>query len=141
MIRIIITVLITCFLFSLHSCNTKRDYGQYLNRQLKLHCFSYTGTYDTIVIIPREGCNACINDANSFFEKNRYNDSYLFIFTKLSTQKELTILFGEEVLKADNVLIDKKNLFYLFDEPDSHYPLILTKEMDNKGYSYNQLNL
>jgi hypothetical protein len=40
MIRIIITVLITCFLFSLHSCNTKRDYGQYLNQQLKLHCFT-----------------------------------------------------------------------------------------------------
>jgi hypothetical protein len=138
MIKIIITALTASFLFSLQSCNTKQNYGLYLNQQLKLHYSSYTSNYDTIIIIPREGCNACINEANSFFEENKYNNSYLFIFTKLSNQKELIILFGEEIMKADNVLIDKKDLFYLFDEPDSHYPLILTKEVDN--YSYDQLN-
>ena len=80
MIRIIFTTFITSFL--LLSCNTKQDYGQNLNQKLELHYFSYTINYDTIIIIPREGCNSCINEANSFFEINKYNDSYLFIFTK-----------------------------------------------------------
>jgi hypothetical protein len=136
MIRIIITM-ITCFFLS--SCNTKQNYAQYLNQQLKLNYSTYTGNYDTIIIIPREGCSTCIIEANSFFDNNKNNSSYLFIFTKLSTQKELTILFGKEIMQSDNVLIDKKNLFHIFDEPDSHYPLILTKKADN-DYSHNHLN-
>ena len=137
MIKIITTFVIACFL--LLSCNAKQTYDQYLNQQLKLNYPSYTSSYDTIIIIPREGCNACIMEANSFFDINKNNDSYLFIFTKLSSQKELTILFGEEIMQSDNVLMDKKNLFYIFDEPDSHYPLLLTKKEDN-NYSYNRLN-
>jgi hypothetical protein len=100
-------------LFFLLSCNTKQNYGQYLNQQLKLHYSTYISNYDTIIIIPREGCSACIIEANSFFDNNKNNSSYLFIFTKLSTQKELTILFGEEIMQSDNVLIDKK-IFFIF---------------------------
>ena len=133
--KIIINMLFAFILIS--ACNRKLNYGQFLNQQLKMYYSSYTSSYDTIIIMPREGCNACINDANSFFERNYDNVSFLFIFTKIRSQKELKLMFGEEKLNADNVLIDENNLFHIFDETDSHYPLILTKKEDK--YSYNKL--
>ena len=137
MIRMFFTLLFMLLLFC--TCNRKQDYGQFLNQQLKRRYFSYTCNYDTIIIIPREGCNACISEANSFFRKNRNNNSYLFIFTKINSQKELRITFGNEILNAENVLIDKNNSFYIFDEANSNYPLILIKQVDNK-FSFDQLN-
>jgi hypothetical protein len=120
------------------SCKGKNDYGSFLNKQLKSHYASYISDYDTIIIIPREGCNACIREAESFLKENGDNKEYLFIFTRTSSQKELTIVFGKDMMEQKNILIDRHHIFHLFEEADSYYPLILTKNTDG-NFSYNHL--
>jgi thioredoxin-related protein len=128
------------FIISLFSCNTTIGYDQFLNEKLKANYSSYVENYSTVIIIPREGCHACIREAEIFFEENKDNREYLFIFTRVSSKKELIITIGNEYMEKENVLIDKNNSFYLFEQEDSYYPLRLIKESNGK-FSYSKLVL
>jgi hypothetical protein len=126
-------------LLALFSCAEKKEnYVDFLNKKLNTHYFDYTDKYEYIVIMPRRGCGSCIRESEYFFNKNKSNKKYLFIFTQINSQKELEISVGKESLKQENVLIDRKNVFYLFEQEDSHYPLLLRKESSGK-YSYTKL--
>ncbi|MDR2009049.1 MAG: hypothetical protein LBQ22_01025 [Bacteroidales bacterium] len=127
------------FLFTFFSCTDKKEkYVDFLNEKLETDYSHYTGKYEYIAIIPRRGCNACIREAESFFNKKKSDEKYLFLFTQISSKKELELSIGKENLKLENVLIDSSNIFYLFEQEDSQYPLLLKKEPTGK-YSYTKL--
>jgi hypothetical protein len=123
----------------LSSCADKKEnYVDFLNKKLKTHYSNYTSKYEYIAIMPRKGCSSCIRESEYFFNENKSDKKYLFIFTQVDSKKELGISIGKENLGLENVLIDKKNVFYLFEQEDSHYPLLLKKKTTGK-YSYTKL--
>lgn len=108
--------------------NKPISYQCFLNEQIQKNYASLCSDYTYIVIIPRTGCHACVEAADSFFEENKYKKDYLFVFTKLVSEKRLRIELGVESLKLLNVKIDKKNIFFSSEFVDSEYPLILEKD-------------
>jgi disulfide oxidoreductase YuzD len=121
------------------SCiNKKESYVDFLNKKLETHYSLYTDKYEYIAIMPRNGCNSCIRESESFFKEKKADSRYLFIFTQVVSKKELEIAVGKESLKLENVLIDRANIFYLAEQADSQYPLLLKKEPTGK-YSYTKL--
>jgi hypothetical protein len=118
----------------------KENYTDFLNKKLETHYFHYLDKYEYIAIMPRRGCNSCIRESESFFREKKSDKKYLFIFTQINSKKELEISVGKESLKLENVLIDNTNAFYLFEQQDSQYPLLLKKEPTGK-YSYTKLTL
>lgn len=100
---------------------------------------SMCSEYSYIVIIPRSGCHSCVESADVFFEEHKSEKEYLFIFTKLVSEKQLRIELGAENLHLPNVKIDKENLFSSLDFADSEYPLILEKKADGI-FHYSFLN-
>lgn len=126
-------------LIYVYSCTNKvYDLNNLLNEQLKENYSALLSQYSHIVIIPRMGCHSCIGEADSFFEENKDNKDYLFIFTKLVSEKQLRIELGAEELLRANVKIDKLNLFHFPKFVESEYPLLLKKESDN-NYKYELL--
>lgn len=82
---------------------------------------------EKLIVIPRNGCSACIGLADQYF-KQKYTDlTNLFIFTKLNTLKTLEIRLGVEENMSLNVLIDKNHLFAV-GALDTSYPLIVFLE-------------
>lgn len=93
--------------------------------------------YDYIVLIPRSGCHACIEQADYFFEEYKDNEKYLFVFTKLVSEKQLRIELGSTNLLLKNVIVDTENNFYSPRFVELDYPLLLQKGSDEKlNYSY-----
>jgi hypothetical protein len=133
-------LIVVSFLFFFSCVNKKEKYADFLNQKLETHYSHYTGKYEYIAIMPRKGCNSCIRESESFFKQKKSDGKYLFIFTQISTRKELEIIVGKESLELENVLIDNANIFYLFEQEDSQYPLLLKKEPIGK-YSYTKLVL
>ena len=109
-----------------------------LNQQLQEYYSALLSQYSHIVIIPRTGCHSCVNEADLFFQKNKTNKSYLFIFTKLVSEKQLRIELGSESLSRENVKIDKLNHFCFPEFIESEYPLLLEKQSDG-NYKYEVL--
>lgn len=123
-----IILYLSAFLF-FASCknNTPANYQEFLNKQLQEHYTDITNKYNKIVIIPRSGCHTCKDYADLFFKENKNKEGFCYIFTKITSIKQLKIELGEEALKQSNVKIDNENLFYTIEYIDSAYPLLLTK--------------
>lgn len=120
------------------SCNSEKDYGKFLNKRLMQIDQSILAKFDTIVIIPRKGCNACIDQADKFFREN-LRENILFVFTSIDSRKHLELELGKENVKKNNVLLDLDNIMYSFTYEDSGYPLILIKK-NSKAFEYVKLN-
>ena len=110
------------------SCSTSlKDIHGYMNLQLNNYCDQSLNEYENIVIIPRRGCHACVEQADRFFQENKSNKKYMFIFTRLMSEKRLRIELGNANLSLPNVVVDKENNFYNSKFKESDYPLLLTK--------------
>ncbi|MDR1371804.1 MAG: hypothetical protein LBJ17_01560 [Dysgonamonadaceae bacterium] len=133
--RTVVGCLLFIFVFS---CNNKNDFESFINKQFQSNYPNYYIDYDSVIIIPREGCTSCIKESERFIKENINNNAYLFIFTKISSEKELKITFGYEMLKLKNVIVDTKNIFYRYEDIENHYPLKLTKDKDY--FLYERLN-
>jgi hypothetical protein len=133
--------IVILFFITFFSCiNKKESYVDFLNKKLETHYLNYLDNYQYIVIMPRRGCNSCIRESEIFFNENKSDEKYLFIFTQISSRKELELSVGKESLKLENVLIGNTNMFYIFEQQDSQYPIILNKELSGK-FSYTKLTL
>lgn len=122
-------VFFCCIILTLCSCMSKTEqFNDFLNQQLGENYSSFIQKYTYVVIIPRTGCHSCVEHADTFFDNNKMKKDYLFIFTKLVSEKQLRIELGSVNLSLSNVIVDKKNLFYSMKFEDSEYPLLLKKE-------------
>lgn len=119
--------------FIVYSCKGTLD--KELNQQLKKHYSELLPQYSHIVIIPRTGCHSCVDEADLFFHENKSNEKYLFIFTKLISEKQLRIELGSENLSLENVKVDKFDLFCFPEFIETEYPLLLEKTGDG-NYKY-----
>lgn len=122
------------------SCSDTERYTQYINEQLESHYPSEADKYEFIVVIPRQGCHACIQAVESFFYTTKKEPNYLFIFTRIDSPKKLKLEIGADNLALDNVRIDKENLFYNPEYYDSNYPLLLHKASDGT-FTYQRLSV
>lgn len=85
--------------------------------------------YRYVVLIPGAGCNGCITEAENFFVTHACDSSTLFIFTRVSSVKNLWIKMGREKFSLPNVYIDKNSKFYFPEYDKCIYPcLIYLKE-------------
>lgn len=124
--KYLILFLIGLFLIS---CNKSPDYETFINKQLTAHCDSLS-QYTKVVIVPRQGCHSCVENADAYFFEYKDNKDCLFIFTHLVSEKLLRIELGYENLVLSNVKIDKSNDFYSLDYADSQYPIVLNKNSE-----------
>ncbi len=88
--------------------------------------------YDSIVIIPRLGCNSCTHEADKYYQKFKTNRNLLFIFTNLQNLKLLKIENGYDLVKRENVMVDSENRYFLKGFEESDYPGILYWNDDGK---------
>lgn len=116
------------------SCS-ERNYVDYQLTLLSEVKNGFIDRYDTVVIIPRIGCNACTHDADIFFKQHKDDPRTYFVFTNLQSKKLLKIENGFDLDKRDNVFIDENNKHYSYDYDESNYPILLIKQPDN---SYRQ---
>lgn len=132
--KIILSIVL---IITLCSCSNKSsNFLSYIEGQL-MDCTSFIENYKYIVLIPRSGCHACIEQADSFFKRNKDDKEYLFIFTKLISEKRLRIELGSTDLSLPNVVVDKTNKYYSSEYPELNYPLIIESNIDRKlSYSY-----
>lgn len=66
----------------------------------------------TLVIIPRRGCSGCISVADYFFKtEGAGNERVQFVFTKLSSMKEMHAKIDKDLLSSSNVYLDKEGEF------------------------------
>lgn len=79
--------------------------------------------YSHIVVIPELGCGGCISEAENFFRENKDQNIY-FIFTKISSMKELRLRLGQ-MIKQKNVLIDIQQLYAPEKEEMNVYPIVI----------------
>lgn len=86
--------------------------------------------YDSVVVIPRLGCNACTQEADRYYQRYKDNEKILFIFTNLQNLKLLKIQNGYDIVNRSNVIIDKENKYYLKKMSQSDYPSIIYRQED-----------
>jgi hypothetical protein len=95
---------------------------------LDAHMLS-TGTY---VIIPNQGCEGCISQAEAFVKKNiRAGNNTRYIFTRIQSTKLLKIKLGTEIMNSSKILLDTANTIVYPDKKKEIYPMTVTLA-DNK---------
>lgn len=82
-----------------------------------------------IYVIPGAGCPGCISEAEKFAVEKHNNDSFYFVFTRISSSKLFRLKFPE-LSKANNVIIDTQNIYESPEEKFTKYPAIYLKEQD-----------
>lgn len=82
-----------------------------------------TGTY---VIIPNQGCEGCISQAEAFVKKNITKDSIRYIFTRIQSTKLLRIKLGNDIMSSRKILLDTANIIEYPDKKNDIYPMIIT---------------
>ena len=91
--------------------------------------YRYVAALSVVVLILGAGCNGCITEAENFFVTHACDSSTLFIFTRVSSVKNLWIKMGREKFSLPNVYIDKNSKFYFPEYDKCIYPcLIYLKE-------------
>jgi hypothetical protein len=82
-----------------------------------------TGTY---VIIPNQGCEGCISQAEAFVKKNITKDNIRYVFTKIQSTKLLKIKLGNDIMSSRKILLDTANIIEYPDKKNDIYPMIVT---------------
>lgn len=100
----------------------EEDYADMVVGKLKEKNINLTN-YSHIVVIPELGCGGCISEAENFFRENR-EQNILFIFTKISSMKEIRLRLGR-MIDQKNVLIDNEQLYVSKEEAINVYPIII----------------
>ena len=89
------TSIVVAFMVVVMSCSCiSESFSGYINDLFENKYAELVEKYDYIVLIPRSGCHACIEQADYFFEEFKNKEKYLFIFTKLVSEKQLRIELG-----------------------------------------------
>lgn len=105
------------------SCSQiKEDYADMVVRKLEEKNINLTD-YSHIAVIPELGCGGCISEAENFFRENR-EQNILFIFTKISSMKEIRLRLGK-MIEQKNVLIDNEQFYASKEEEINVYPIII----------------
>jgi hypothetical protein len=82
------------------------------------------GTY---VIIPNQGCDGCISQAEDFVRKHITSAPQVrYIFTRIQSTKLLSIKLGSTVMSSKRVLLDSSNVIVYPDRKNNIYPMIVT---------------
>lgn len=105
--------LLLCLFVALFSCKAKKDgFAEYNQAVSEFYTDSLLSNLKAIIIIPGEGCGACISEAAFFCITHKYEmGSYGVIFTGTKDKKILKVQFGEDFLSEKRVKIDVKGLF------------------------------
>lgn len=77
-----------------------------------------------IIVIPNMGCPGCITSARMFFNENRNNNDYLFIFNEIDDMKMFKQILPKDNWEQRNVFVDSLDLLLKL-EINSIYPLEL----------------
>ncbi|MFZ2906531.1 MAG: hypothetical protein WAZ98_10045 [Cyclobacteriaceae bacterium] len=81
----------------------------------------------SIIVIPREGCGGCIQNA-TFFVKNRFDSiESTVIFTGVGDRKLLHLQLGDKVLANNKCFVDTGNIL-MESQLTSIYPIIIFLE-------------
>ncbi len=97
--------------------------------------------FNTVLVIPSEGCGACITSAESLMIENCQKPGakdILFIITGHNSIKSATVRFGQSVIKANNIFVDTA---HIFDRPpfSEGYPMQL-KLQNGRLVQYEEIN-
>jgi hypothetical protein len=83
-----------------------------------------TGTY---IIIPNQGCEGCISQAEAYVKKNiTAQDNIRYIFTRIQSTKLLKIKLGADIMSSNKVLLDTANIIEYPDKKKEIYPMTVT---------------
>jgi hypothetical protein len=111
------------FLFTLMACSADNESLRKSIDALDANIFS-TGRY---VIIPNQGCEGCISQAEAFVKKNiSRSDSIRYIFTRIQSTKLLKIKLGSDIIASRKILLDTANIITYPDKKNDIYPMIIT---------------
>lgn len=124
------TIIITSVLFLFTSCHPNDAYIHYIQENLQKELPEFTEKYDSIFIIPRSGCNSCINKADAIILPRLRNKRNLYIFTNIPSKKMLRIQFGSRQLEQENVIVDTDKLYWRQQYKESAYPTLLLVNPD-----------
>lgn len=117
------------FLSSFLLCGCSRpDYADFIEESLNKNNPDFRNLFDTIVIIPRLGCNSCTRDADRYYRLHKESSDIMFIFTNLQSKKMLRIENGSDIESRSNVYIDEGRSFWSPEYEESEYPTILTRD-------------
>jgi cell shape-determining protein MreC len=109
-------------LLAIYGC--KQDYFSAMAATIEQQFGDEVAKYENIVIIPGTGCTGCISEVEMFFMNNIQNERIKFILTKIMSHKEMALRLGQENITKENVLIDEKDVFYLWGYHDKIYPVV-----------------
>lgn len=122
-VRLIFSLLILC-----SACSADHT-PLYRNIQALDNKMFSTGTY---VIIPNQGCEGCISQAEAFVKKNiKEKDNTRYIFTRIQSIKLLKIKLGNDIVNSSKVLLDTANIIQYPDKKKEIYPMTVNLS-DNK---------
>ena len=87
--------------------------------------------YEYVLIIPNEGCGACISDATSFVIENfeKLTPKTAIVFTDIKDFKAFKLILNSKILDSEHVFIDSSNILKSI-ETASVYPQLVI--IDNK---------
>lgn len=83
-------------------------------------------TNEIVVVIPNQGCQGCISEAEKFV-LNNYNklDNVNYIFTQIHSVKLLKLRLGDSVIFSPKVKLDVKNEISYPEKAKEIYPMIV----------------
>lgn len=111
------------FLFILSSCSSNNESLRKNIAALDSNMLS-TGSY---VIIPNQGCEGCISQAEDFVKKHiTGTDNIRYIFTRIQSTKLLKIKLGSDIMRSRKILLDTANIIEYPDKKNDIYPMIVT---------------
>ncbi len=101
----------------------KSGQSSHFERMLHKH-FESILNKDAVIIIPNQGCGGCISYAEEFYLKHKNNTRYYFIFTSVTSVKELRYRLE---INETNTFIDSLNFVpnYYIDKNATIYPCVL----------------
>lgn len=102
-------------------CSCTQSYEKKLGQALNNSSRSFKD-YEKIVLIPGAGCTGCITIAEQYYREHRNDGSILFIFTDITSVKNLRFRLEEETLDKKNIILDLDNNFFFPDYDESIYP-------------------
>lgn len=108
------------------SCKTSPPNTDHLQ---KFALLQHAKINSQIYVIPGAGCPGCISGAELIAMEKKNNDSFYFVFTRITSNK-LFRLKLPELLTATNVIIDSQNIFKSPEAKFDIYPAIFIKKED-----------